>query len=151
MRFEPKSNEELEVMDLIPEGIYNAQVLQAQDKLSKNGNEMVQVVLQIWDSEGRPRPVYDYLLPQMAKKLKHFAVAADLLERYEQGSILAEHCIGKCLNVEIIIQQGKQRPDGSGDYPAKNSVKDYQVKNDSVSQPVKAASESDFIEDDIPF
>ncbi len=154
MRFDPKSDEEIQTMDLMDEGIYPCQVEHATDKISKSGNEMIELKLRIWDANGRERLIFDYLLPQMAKKLKHFAVNAGLQEKYDNGTILADDCVGKTMAVELFVQLGKPKPDGSGDYPAKNSVRDY-CGSSSSSAPKETEKSVDnshpSFDDDIPF
>jgi Protein of unknown function (DUF669) len=157
MRFDPQTDEQLATMDLMEEGIYPCEVVTASDKVSRSGNEMIELKLRVWDQRGRERLIFDYLLPQMAKKLKHFAVAAGLADKYEMGTISSEDCVGKQMSVEISIQAGKQKPDGSGDYPPKNSVKDYSASSSSgvdvkprAAEPVSELNPP-FDDSDIPF
>lgn len=149
MRFDPKSDHEIQAMDLLPEGIYQCEVVQATDKISKSGNEMIELKIRVWDLNGKERLIFDYLLPQMARKLKHFAVATSMQDKYDLGTIMADDCSGKFISVEITIQPGNPKPDGSGHYAAKNSVKDYMA---SSNKPEKSTEESSSgFDDDIPF
>jgi|ERR1044071_770516 hypothetical protein len=142
MKFQPKTEEELQHMGLIDAGVYPFQVMEAVDKKSKSGNDMIEIKIKIWDSEGRERQCFDYLLESMAFKLRHFCETTGLIDKYNLGQIQSSDCIGKSGNVELIIQQGKQKPEG-GYYPDKNSVKDY-IKSG------KKEVENSF-SDDIPF
>lgn len=153
MKFDPKTDKELELMEIVPEGLYPCEVADAKDKVSRSGNEMIELKLKLWDEMGRERLVFDYLLPQMAKKLKHFAVASGMLDKYDHGSISAMDCIGKSITAEIGIQEGQDKPDGSGKYPAKNAVKDYMIATpqDMAAKRASQAAPVDQFNDSIPF
>jgi len=145
MRLTPMSDEQLAVMNLLPDGEYQFEVTNAEDTKSKSGNDMIKLTLTVWDAEGRQHTVYDYLLEAMPKKLKHFAKHLGLITKYESGELLADDCIGKCGTLDLIIQEDK-----SGKYPPRNSVADYVEKKDFVNHgsPVK---EGDLFDDDLPF
>jgi len=148
MRFTPKSESEIQRSNLIDAGVYNFQVIAAKDTVSKNGNEMIELQLNVWDMNGREHFIYDYLLEAMSFKLRHFAESTGLLGRYEAGELVANDCIGKSGNVEISIQAGRPNPNG-GTYPDKNSVKDYIVKSES-DKPI-CIDDIPFNDDSIPF
>lgn len=145
MRFPPKSEEEIQSMSLIQPGIYDFEVTKATDKVSKSGREMIEIQLTVWDINGKPHTVYDYLMEAMAYKLRHFAQVGNILDKYDSGFMEASDCVGISGKVEIIIQKGQQKPDGSF-YFDKNSVKDYITTsgdNRTTKQEIK--------EDEIPF
>lgn len=151
MNFTPKSKEELAVMNLIAPGIYDYLIIDAKEKLSKSGHEMIELKLKIWDIHGHERVVFDYLLEAMAHKLRHFAESNGLLDKYESGSITANDCLNKSGKVEIIIQKDK-----TGQYGDRNSVKDYVLDVEPKPSGMKPlpASSSDFVDsnlDDLPF
>jgi hypothetical protein len=140
MRITPISDQDLAVMGLIPEGEYSFEVQSAEDTQSKSGNDMIKLVLCVWDAEGRQHTVYDYLLEAMPKKLKHFARHCGLITKYEAGELLADDCVGKCGTLSLVIQEDK-----TGKYPPRNSVANYLEKKDFV------CTQSDVKEDDVPF
>jgi hypothetical protein len=146
MRFKPLSQQELEEAGLIPEGIYNFQVLDAEDQVSKSGNEMIKLKLGVF-VDGVMRVVFDYLLEALAFKLKHFTDVTGIPHKYTDGSILAGDCIGKKGHVHIMIVPAK---DG---YAAKSGVKDYcQGIAPSTLQPLaQPATASDGFDTDLPF
>lgn len=155
MKFQPQSEEDIAESNLISPGDYPFEVTKATDKTSKNGNDMVELQINVTDNEDRTRGVFDYLvsIESMAYKIRHFAEAVGMLGNYEQGEMKADDmvgCAGKC---RIAIQPAK---DG---YAAKNVVKDYlkresavvSAKNiDSKKAVVKKAIDDDF-DDSIPF
>ena len=149
MRFTPRTPEEIQSMTLIAPGTYDFTVVESKEMLSKSGNEMIKLQLKVWDMNGNERSVFDYLLEAMAFKLRHFCEATGLLNKYEEGGFNAEDCLGKSGKVEIIIQEGNFKPDGSK-YADKNAVKDYCKPIDGAK--VDAPKSDDFDNsDEIPF
>jgi len=146
MNFVAKTESEIQAMNLLPDGSYAFEVMEANDKISKAGNEMIQLQLRIYDQHDRPHMVFDYLMEQMAYKLLHFCAATDLQLKYSAGTLSASDCNNKKGFVEIYTQEGVNG------YSAKNSVKDYLVskQNDMLSPEKKA--EEDFLDcTDLPF
>lgn len=155
MQFTPKTDKELQEMNLWPNGIYSFEVIEkvtlgsntfhTEDKTSKSGNEMIQLVLQVYNESGKFITVIDYLLESMAYKLKHSAQACGLEDDYNKGQLHASSYIGRTGFLELSIQKDK-----SGNYPDKNAVRDYVKPEDSAHlQPVKSASEE--LNDEVPF
>lgn len=151
VRFQPKSDEELQTALLCDPGVYQFQVMDAKSKVSRSGNDMIELNLKYWDSEGRERLVFDYLLESMAFKLKHFCKAVGLLAEYESGVIDHMLLVGKCGNVEIDVQPERPKETG-GFWPPKNFVKDYLVnEGNKIEPPKQAVKDESFINDDLPF
>jgi hypothetical protein len=142
MKFTPKTEEELNEIKLVPEGKYSFEVLNAEPMISKGGNEMIKLTLGIWDKEGQIHTIFDYLLEAMAYKLKHFCDAIGLSDKYKEGSIEPFDLIAKLGTLNLIIQKGKDNPNG-GKYPDKNSVRDYIIDSVSIKE--------DTLNDDLPF
>lgn len=145
MKITPKKEEELNNFSLFNEGIYNFEVLSAEDTVSKSGNEMIKLKIRVSKPDYSTTIIFDYLLEAIAYKIRHFAYAIGIGELYEKGNIDAIHCIGKIGQLELGIQQGQPNPNG-GYYQDKNIVKDYIAE---VKEPVTI--ESDFIDCEIPF
>lgn len=123
MKFTPKSEEEIASMGLMEAGLYKFTVLDAEDQVSKTGNEMIKLTLRV-HGDGAMHTVFDYLLEKMAFKLRHFCEHSGLLKKYEAGDLAADDCLDKTGVCEIIVQPGQEKYDGSK-YPDKNAVKDY--------------------------
>lgn len=151
MRFQAKSDEELQAMLLCHPGTYPFEVLEAKERLSQKGNEMIELKLKYWDSDGRERMVFDYLLESMAYKLKHFCSSTGLLADYESGLLTDDKCKGKSGYVEIEVQEPRPKGDGTF-YPPRNAVKDYVPKDaaKNVVTPEKVIDKME-LNDDIPF
>lgn len=141
MRFAPKTEQELQVMTLLEPGAYQFQVSTATNERSKSGNEMIKLTLNIWDKKGNAHFIYDYLLEAMATKLRHFCESTGLIDKYEIGEINPIDCMNRQGYVDLIIQEGKIKNNGER-YPNRNVVKDYIKKSDT---------QSDDLNDDIPF
>lgn len=151
MNFKPKSKDELETMGLLKAGIYPFSVINAKDKTSKSGNEMIELTIEAYDNEGKSVHMFDYLLEAMPQKLFAFCSATGMEQRYHQGSLTSQDCIGRSAYVDIEIQKGKENPQG-GTYPDKNSVKKYITKpvNNSVPEIYQKDATPAF-DDEIPF
>ena len=157
MQVTPKSEEQIEkesVFAVWPEGIYNFEVVSASETVSKGGNEMIVLSMNIFNSQGESKAIKDYLLDAMAYKIRHACEACDLLSHYENGSIIAFDFEGKRGDLKLSIEKGKLKDDGSGDkHPDKNSVKDYvkptgaKAVTARASAPVVATD----LDDEIPF
>ena len=151
MKFQPRTNEELAAMGLMPEGKYEFTVFESEDQISKAGSEMIKLTLRVKDSEGTMHIIFDYLLEKMAWKLKHFCECTGLSSKYDSGDLSAIDCLDKTGVCEIIVQEGQQKYDGSK-YADKNAVKDYVENKGSMSKdPVPEVTGHPAFDDDIPF
>lgn len=157
MRAKAYTEEQINTLNTMPDGTYDAEVAEFHDKdknhnplMSKNGNPMTLVKLRVWDTNGQIHPISDYLvdMQQMAFKIRHFAEATGNLDKYEaEQEITGMDCFGKRIKVVIGTQAPQPKPDGSGFYMAKNVVKDY-VK---PLQLVKPEVSGEAFDDDIKF
>jgi hypothetical protein len=164
MRFTPKSEKEIHEMGLWPAGEYGFEILDqtmfggnayfTDDKVSKSGNDMIQLIVKVYNQDGQFRIVIDYLLESLAFKLRHAAVACGLLDKYESGELKAADFVGKSGNLKLKV--GKEQ----NGYPAKNEVADYIVHGIGDPQapagfvpPPKAPTAADGrpLDDEIPF
>ena len=146
----PLTQEQLKQGDLIPPGIYDFQVINAEETTSKAGNEMMKLQLTVWDEKGRERTIYDYLLESLEWKVGHFAEATGLFDNYVKGMLPADMCIGKSGQCKVYIQQDK-----TGTYGDKNSIADYIPTSEAIAAKAdKKANNSKSVpdlNDDIPF
>lgn len=148
MKVTPKTEAEIAAMNLRDPGEYDFLVTEATDKLSAKGNEMVELKLQMEDSEGRTFTVFDYLvsIDVMAYKIRHFAQCVGLMDQYDAGDMAAEYIQGRTGKAKVGVQPAK------GQYQAKNIVTDYipapLVSSSSTVANGRTAAELD---DEIPF
>ena len=134
MRFAPKTKEELDFDNLLPKGEYDFEVIKAEDATSKSGNEMIKTKLKVFHGEGF-QFVTDYLMEKMAFKLHNFFETVGMMDAYNAGEIKAADLVSACGKVQIDIEAA------SGDFPAKNVVKNYgsKAKKDAEKQAAKPA------------
>lgn len=155
MRFAVKTEEEVQNTGMILQpGVYQFQVENAENCVSKSGNEMIKLMLSVWDkSIQNPRSIFDYLLEAMPHKIRHFAATTGLMDKYEKGELNDMDCMGKFGHLELVIDKGRDKPEG-GKYPDKNSVKDYVIMGDinvGVVKPSKPNRMDDYMSMDVPF
>lgn len=141
MHFKPKTEKELLEMNLWTAGVYNFQIATATDEVSKSGNEMIKLGLNVYNSQGTCKVVYDYLLEAMPHKIRHLCEACGLLEKYEMGALYAQDLVDKTGQLELFIQKDKD-----GQYADKNAVKDYVV---TKTDPATLANNN--LDDEVPF
>lgn len=138
MKFSPKTDKELKEANLLQPGIYDFEVIAAEDKTSAAGNEMIALNMKVY---GDNRIVYvtDYLMEKMAFKLRHACDACGLLKQYESGELQASDFEGKSGKVKLKIDTDKE-----GKYADKNGVADY-VKSESNAELAKSVTDDDSV------
>ncbi len=142
MKFTPKTEEEINTFKLVPEGVYDFEIISAFDTSSKAGNDMIKLMIHFYDNEGNLKSIDDYLLEAIAYKLRHAAETCGLLKKYESGELEADDFVGKTGKFKIVVSKGSAKPDG-GNYPDKNNVKDYIVATKGAAPTA--------VDDGIPF
>ena len=118
MQFKPKTEKELAEEGLFQAGVYPFEIVEAADKTSKKGNDMIELKVRLFGNG--TQICTDYLLESMGYKLRNAASTMNLLDAYEEGSLDAEDFVGKSGYAKVIIQKDK-----NGEYPDRNSISDY--------------------------
>lgn len=146
MKFQSKSRNEIEAETLLPKGVYDFQVVKAEEGTSKKGNPMIKVCLRVFAPNGGTPFVWDYLLEAFLGKLLNFCEATGHMDDYNRGELNAELIDGACGKVEIDVEP-------AGQYKAKNVVVDYVVAGGKKPNvPANAPSYREEMDDsDIPF
>lgn len=119
MKFSPMTEDELARASLLEPGVYPFEVIAASEELSKAGNEMIKVKINVFGPDGQQAHIFDYLMEKLQYKLRHFCEATGLLQKYEAGTLSEVDCEGKSGWVKIKVEPA------NGQYQAKNSVQDY--------------------------
>lgn len=133
MQFAPKTDADLASENLIPAKTEcDFEVVKAVAKKSKAGNEMIEVKLAVWHGE-RKFLMTDYLMASMGFKLLHFCEATGLTDRYAAGRLEDHDCVGRTGRLEVKVEPP------NGDFPPKNSVKDYIGHRETKTVTVGAA------------
>lgn len=131
MDFTPRTEEELKKFELLPEGDYDFDVLQADDAMSKSGKQMIKLTLGVYASSGNRINVFDYLMSAVEYKLKHFCDSVGLVAEYQQGTLTADMCTNRSGRCSLKVQTDK-----SGQYDPKNVVKDYIAPNSTKDEDI---------------
>lgn len=151
MKVTPRSDKEISESNLMPDGIYSFEVKDAQDSTSAKGNAMTALVLDVFDNDGVAHFVRDWLVETDggAYKIKHFAKAVGMLKEYEAGNLDVLEMYGKTGKCKIGTSKDK-----TGQYPDKNTVKDYVEASVNAVSPaagLQKARDSGDLDDEIPF
>jgi hypothetical protein len=113
--------------ELLPDGIYDFEVVEAKPKMSKAGNSMLEMKIKI-RHDGKEHNVFDNLIgtENMTWKTIHFCRTTGLVAQYEADALderVVLHKRGMC---EICSKPERPKNDGSGEvWKAKNEVVDY--------------------------
>jgi len=155
MRFTPKSDEQIKKesnFSLFPKGDYDFEIKQATDKVSSARNEMIELRVTVYNSEGSSRGIFDYLIESVIWKVHHCAQACGLEAEYNAGKLEAYMFEGKVGRCKVVITPAK------GEWPEKNTIADYIVPDVKISDHTRAAytktkpqPKSADLDDEIPF
>lgn len=141
----------MEVLNLLPAADYDFLVKNAEDTVSqKTGKPMIKLTLAIWDNHNKERTVYDYLMPSMMYKVKHFADSIGIEDLYAAGGYEANDCINKSGRCKIVVDMKED-----SQFPPSNVVKDYikrsEGQKNNASAPSAPEAGHPAFSDDIPF
>lgn len=127
-----------ERFSLIKEGVYEGIITSSQDTKSSTGNPMMDMTITVYDENGKPYEIREFLVftKNMMWKVIHFADSSGLLKEYEEGRLCSEVAINKRVVVKVVIEEGKEipqdklqgKPIGSK-FPDKNKISEYIKKN----------------------
>jgi hypothetical protein len=170
MKFTPKTEEQLkaEANTVWPKGEYEFEVLseasfgqktlETVNRTSNAGNDMLQLIVKVYNPDGKTRNVVDYLMETMGFKLRHACEACGLVDNYNSGELSAHDFIGKIGKLTLDIQPESVGKDGKT-YSEKNVVKDY-VKPASAAavshskakaNAYQAQTTAEALDDEVPF
>jgi len=127
MRFQPMDEKEISEANLWPVGEYDFQIFDASDEVSKAGNEMIKLTVDLFNDQGERRRVFDYLIASnngMFKVLS-FADAVGLREEYDRGDLQTVDIHQRTGRCKVGVQKDK-----TGQYPDKNGIMNY-IKADA--------------------
>lgn len=162
--------EEAAKLSIRQEGVYGFEVADAKDGTSREkSNPMIALTLSFFDEEGSRFTVKDWLVHSESrwaeKKFFDFAETAQLHKKYADGSMRAEDCLGRSGFAMLVIEKGKPKSDGSGNFPDRNAVKYYTTKGPEKrsepkpaavstpagSTPSSPAKQNENLDEDVPF
>jgi len=136
MEFNPGDGTPKSGFDLLPAGEYDIEVIEAEERTSQKGNQMIALTLQAKHPDGYDARVWDYLVsvPAADFKIKMFCEATGLESKFQEGRLTAEECVGRTSRAKITIDEGR---DGFSD---RNGVAEY--LSGSGGQPVARGIET---------
>jgi hypothetical protein len=94
MDFQPQTEKQIADSKLLPKGNYDFEIVDAEEKKSSAGNDMIELKVQVSKGNGLARTLPDYLVPKRAEKLRHCCAACGLLEKYERGVLADDDFVG---------------------------------------------------------
>lgn len=146
MTYTPKSDDQLVKESLMPDGEYDWECVDTNDKPSSKGNDMFTLKLHVFDEEGQPNIIMDYIALGNTfgeRKLRHAADSGGIIDIYESGKLVAADFLGRTGKLKIKTQEAQ------GNYDAKNVVASYTKRGAVAATPV--AANTDELNDEIPF
>lgn len=138
--------EDSELKSKFEPGRYRFKIVNAQDMVSKAGNIMIKIELEVWNESQRHLTCFDYLLPNlqsMAWKFKHLLESVGLDEEYNKGILNLELLKNKIGFVELVFEEKNE----------KNYLKpkDYLFIKDDTHPTVASNQQDTEFNDEIPF
>ena len=138
---------------LLSEGTGNFEVISAEEKTSSAGNDMLKLILKVWDKDGNVAQVFDYLVghKQMLWKIKHFCESIGKPQLYSESSpvIKANELLG--LSGDCSIETQSKRTVNGKTYDARSVIEDYIPAEEKASKKEDPAKQAAIFDDDIPF
>jgi len=121
MEFNPTDAGDRSGFSLLPEGLYDIEVVEAEERSSKNGNQMIALTLEVRHPDGYPSRVWDYLVstPAAVFKIKQFCDAAGLTGEFASGTLTEAHCRNRRLKAKIFVEAGREG------YQDRNAIREY--------------------------
>lgn len=166
MEIKPKSRDEIEKdaderkremnrKSLLKPGIYDFEVMRAEETTSRAGNAMIKLKVRVFHDGGEAH-LYDYLVSTQVEKLCAFCDAVGLSKEYDAGDVKSDDMEGRSGRAKIGIEDEKPKDDGEGNWPAKNKIKDYLPRNEKdggrkVEKPEPTPAEAAAENEDLPF
>lgn len=108
---------------LFRRGEYGFEVVEAEERVSGNGNLMIVLNLKVSDGNGRSVIVIDYLLAKKPLKLREAAYGCGIGAKFETGCLKDDDFVGKRGRLKLKVAK-----DEAGEYPDKNAVQEYVVE-----------------------
>jgi len=121
MEFNPTDAGDRGGFSLLPEGLYDIEVVEAEERSSKSGNQMIALTIEVRHPDGYPSRVWDYLVstPAAIFKIKQFCDAAGLTSEFAAGTLTQAHCRNRKLKAKIFVESGREG------FQDRNAIREY--------------------------
>src|ERR1700685_2226750 len=118
MNFQPKTEQQIADSRLLPKGEYDFEIIDAEEKTSAAGNDMVELKVRVTNANDLSRTLTDYLLPKRAGKLRNCCAACGILDKYDSGCVSHDDFPGRKGRLKLAVEKKKG-------YEPRNVVADY--------------------------
>lgn len=148
MKFEPKSETEVNTRKLWPAGEYDFEIVKGENTISKAGNDMIKIVLKIMDPNGEYILLSDYLLSDeaMAFKLRHCCAAIGIIGKYESGDLDGGDFVTGTGRLKL-----KVRKSTDPKYPDdQNQIQDYLAPDERTPAEKARSKKNHGLDDELP-
>ncbi len=128
MNFEPKTREQAEKENQFPvwnPGKYRFYIAKAEEQLSKKGNKMIELTLNVYNDVGEMQVVFDYLMPTLSLKLLDFCEAMNLMREYNSGTLLVKDLTEREGSLFLRIKPKAKNKETGKEYAERNEVNTY--------------------------
>lgn len=137
MRTTPRSETEAQKVSkrtLLKPGWHPARITEAIEKVSKAGNDTIELSVAVTHGETDERTFRDWLTdsPLGAAKLRHCCASVGALEKFEAGEISQDDFPGHDVEVKLGIEKKRGFPD-------RNVIQDYRAASASSVVPLRSA------------
>jgi len=134
MKFNPKDADQ----KLIPDGDYDAVIVNAEETKSQAGNDMLKLTVRVY-AKGEESLVFDRIVfPSFTWKLKTIAQALGMMPAFESGSLETRELIERNIKVSV-----KTRKDETGKYGDQNVIARYLRDASAPPKQVRDAGQDD--------
>lgn len=149
MRYQPKTEKELQDQLLWPDGEYDFEVVKAEPAKSgpqskSPGTEFIKLNVAIFNDAGGKKFINAILHPAMEWQLRQFCEEGGIIAKYDSGSLEADDCQGICGKLQLKTKEAE------GNFPAKNEVKAWGVKKKAEKAKTTSAPPSPVSKGDAP-
>lgn len=151
MQFDPNETTKAAENDgfkLLPDGDYDAEIIECEETESKKGDPMFKIKLAIADPNGGgfSHHIYDYISPRwFQKKFKSFFESMGQAQMYESGNIDAALLVHQYVTATITTQAATEQ------YNANNTVEMYITAEINTAKRMAATAPVTAADDSLPF
>jgi len=140
--FDPKKAEEKKYICL-PKGEYEVEINEVVQKVSKAGNDMLELTLTAYSEDGNKVRLFDYIVNDSGLwKLKALCKAVGI---EFDGTLEEQLLVGKRMKAKIDLRKATEK------YPEKNQVSEYLYSGVQQAEPKTSTDKPVVADDDIPF
>ena len=105
MQFQPKTKQEIDDSRLLPKGEYDFEIVDAEEKTSAAGNDMIELTVRVSNGNGLTRTLTDYVMAQRLAKLYNCCAACGILEKFNCGTLSDDDFPGKRGRLKLVVEK----------------------------------------------